>query len=133
MNSSCLVSQKSCSVFMFGSSFGLFGSFLYFRVFPGLVLFGQLFGAIVENLCKNLRKLGAKVCEVLEKNLAVFKKSWKSIKKCAKVEKFSNGFAHRFLVNFNLLNMRFSTLSTEPTITTTKLFNKGAASGQISF
>ena len=87
----------------------------------------------MENLCKNLRIIGAKVCEVLEKKLDVFKKSWKSIKKCAKVEKFSNGFAHRFLVNFNLLNMRFSTLSTEPTITTTKLFNKGAASGQISF
>ena len=133
MNSDCLVSQKSCSVFMFGSSFGLFGSFLYFRVFSGLVLFGQLFGAIVENLCKSLRKLGAKVCEVWEKILDVFKKSWKSIKKCAKVEKFSNGFTHRFLVNFNPLNIHFSTLSTEPTITTTKLFNKGAASGQISF
>lgn len=129
----CLVSQKSCSVFMFGSSFGLFGSFLYFRVFSGLVLFGQLFGAIVENLCKNLRKLGAKVCEVLKKFFAVLNNSWKSTKKCAKVEKFSNGFTHRILVNFNLLNMRFSTLSTEPTITTTKLFNKGAASGQISF
>ena len=129
----CLVSQKSCSVFMFGSSFGLFGSFLYFRVFSSLVLFGQLFGAIVENLCKNLRKFGAKVCEVLEKNLAVFKKSWKSIKKCAKVEKFSNGFTHNFSTNFYLLDTCFSTLSTEPTITTTKLFNKGAASGQISF
>ena len=133
MNSGCLVSQKSCSVFMFGSSFSLFGLFLYFRVFSGLVLFGQLFGAIVENLCKNLRKLGAKVCEVLEKILDAFKKSWKSIKKCEKVEKFSNGFTHRFLVNFNLLNKCFSTFSTEPTITTTKIFNKGAASGQISF
>ena len=133
MNSGCLVSQKSCSVFMFGSSFGLFGSFLYFRVFSGLVLFGQLFGVIVENLCKSLRKLGAKVCEVLEKFFAVFNNSWKSTKKCAKVEKFSNGFTHRFLVNFNLLDRCFSTFSTEPTITTTKLFNKGAASGQISF
>ena len=133
MNSGCLVSQKSCSVFMFGSSFSLFGLFCVSDDFFGLVLFGQLFGAIVENLCKNLRIIGAKVCDFLEKFFAVFNNSWKSTKKCAKVEKFSIGFTHRFLANFNLLNRCFSTLSTEPTITTMKIFNKGAASGQISF
>ena len=133
MNSGCLVSQKSCSVFMFGSSFNLFGLFCVSGDFFDLVLFGQLFGAIVENLCKNLRIVGAKVCDFLEKFFAVFNNSWKSAKKCAKVEKFSIGFTHRFLANFNLLNRCFSTFSTEPTITTTKIFNKGAASGQISF
>lgn len=133
MNRGCLVFQKSCSVFMFGSLFTMFGLFLYFVVFSDLVLFGQLFGAIVENLCKSLRKAYVKVCEVLEKNFAIFNNSWKSAIKCAKVENFSPFFTHGFLTNFNLLGMCFSTFSTEPTITTTKIFNKGAASGQISF
>lgn len=133
MNRGCLVSQNSCSVFMFGCSHTMFSFFLYFSYFSGLVLFGQLFGANVENLCKNLRKVWAKVCENLEKFLAFFKNSWKSAGLCAKVEKFSRGFTHKNLAIFTLLNIGFSTFSTEPTITTTKLFNKGAASGQISF
>ena len=130
---SCSVSQKSCSVFMFGSSFTLFGLFFIFFGFSGLSLFGQLFGAIVENLCKNLRKVGAKVCDFLEKFFAYLNNSWKSAIFCAKVEKFSSSFTHKILAIFNLLNSWFSTFSTEPTITTTKLFNTGAASGQISF